>query len=260
MSDGQPSLRGGRLIDARFGGLALIVLAQNARRQRTLYAFIAPGNSGWHYRCEYAVGPNEREFALSTDGRRFARRVTKFQLEVRDVGAASPPLLTTVRGRIHPRLSVGLGDCCLLIQAGQNSNIIRWDGSQLTVAYTPDPREAERRVRGLITAHAQSDLAERSYDPRRFVAGCHTAWLQALVDIFGHVVIFDSSSALVAIFHVFRSNVSVWLPDGTKWGPVTTIGGPPTPGAMGQVATALRAAVRSCPDGTIAARLARATE
>ena len=67
------------------------------------------------------------------------------------------------------------------------------------------------------------------------------------MDVFGQIAVCDQACELICMFHVFRDKAAAWLPDGTRVGPVTIIGGPPTPDgperigqALGQVQSRVR--------------------
>jgi hypothetical protein len=242
-SDGAPAFQGGRIIEARFSGPTFLVLGENARRQRSLFAFSPLGSSTG---CigEWPVGPNEHTFALD-QGQRFARRIAPFELEVREIASSGPARLSTFRAKCHTDLTVRMGDTCLLVEVGRYSHIVRWDGHALTATCVENAKEADKQTRGLFSGNSVKDYHGISiYDNSRFTTGCRIKNLVALLDRFGHVVLLDTNGALVAIFHIFRRNLSRWLPDGTKWGPVFTIGGPPTAGATERIAAAIRDAVR----------------
>lgn len=243
MYNGRRALRKGRIRAARAGENTLAFVADTAQAHLSLYVYRASGQTGHECVAEYLVSPKVNSFALSTDGRRIAQKLSQFRIEVREIGELGPPKLVTTRTKCHSRLDVGLGDSCLVIRTGKFSHIIRWDGSELTIAGTQDYHEAQMRTRGLISSESTRFGAQTTYDTRRFHSGCRTTRLTALVDLYSHVVLTNSTGVLVAMFFAFRNDVAVWLPDGTKWGPVALIGGPPTPNATSRIAAALRAAV-----------------
>jgi hypothetical protein len=98
LSNGQPALPGGHLLQARCGGSTLAVLARDAHRHATLYCqgslngLCGPFTENL---AAYPANPPEYAFALSADGRRIARQVKSRHIEVRDVGSVGPPQLLT---------------------------------------------------------------------------------------------------------------------------------------------------------------------
>ena len=77
------------------------------------------------------MGRDVGDFALSPDGRRFARRIGERHLEVRGVGGGSLPLLVTSMSKAHSRIEVELGATFLTIQAGSHVHLARWDRPRL---------------------------------------------------------------------------------------------------------------------------------
>ena len=63
-----------------------------------------------------------------------------------------------------------------------------------------------------------------------------------LVDVFGQICVLDAKGDVAAMFFVFRNRVAAWLPDGTRHGDASIIGGPSTEGALEAIGHALRKA------------------
>ena len=59
--------------------------------------------------------PSDSSFALSRDGRRFARRLNDQQVEVRDVPGDRPPVFVTPREDVWIHFA-SLGRSCLLVR------------------------------------------------------------------------------------------------------------------------------------------------
>jgi len=92
-----------------------------------------------------------------------------------------------------------------------------------------------------VETHTGTLPACVAYDPKRWLAGARGT-LTAAVDAYGHVALFEPNGALVALFFLFRTSLSAWLPDGTRYGPPAVIGGPCTPNAFLHLGAALRRA------------------
>jgi hypothetical protein len=76
------------------------------------------------------------------------------------------------------------------------------------------------------------------YDPHRFLAGVKTA-LSVAVDSFGQVAVFHAPDRLICMFFAYKKNVAAWMPDGTRFGPQSLTGGPPSPNAAEVIGRAL---------------------
>jgi hypothetical protein len=80
-----------------------------------------------------------------------------------------------------------------------------------------------------------------SYDPERFRPVAANG-LTVVGDAFGQAAILDARQELVCMFFPYRNQLAAWMPDGTRWGPASLTGGPPTPQALEKIGHALRAA------------------
>jgi hypothetical protein len=244
-NEGRPSLQGGRLVRAYWHERVLAALVAHADGRKVIHAFAVGGDG--RSLGEQVVARDLHDFALSRDGRRLAWRVGSRQLLVRDVASTGPPSLLTSKGRVHPDLRVQLGRTFLTVKAGRHSHVIQWTRGVLSCyrhegelapfvlkvfGWTPPCRDAR----------PGGDCAGVVNDPTRFFAAARFGRLTALVDRFGHIVLFDETRSQVCVFHVFRTGVAAWTPDGTRVGPVHVIGGASTPGGGARIGASLLAA------------------
>jgi hypothetical protein len=154
-------------------------------------------------------------------------------------------------GKCHTTLDVALGPAFLTVKVGSHAHWIRWDRPRLEVRHNTsgDPDTllaagAGRHAAGLILA-AVTRGADALRDPalgQRFTQGCTAFGLTVLVDSFGEIAVCDAGRSLVCMFFVFRDKVAAWMPDGTRVGPLSIVGGPSTPDGLERIAAALRAA------------------
>jgi hypothetical protein len=248
-ADGRPVLRGARLLFAKYRGDVLAIDCYDPDRggQRVLRLFRGPDGTPLG---ELAQPPRLPGFvALSSDGRRLAREISRTEIEVRELLHGLRPIGSSPRGKCHQGLVLELGEMWLTLQAGRSTHLLRWDRGPLECIFTIGDRE--RFVRQQLAGTSLRTSGVRAtpaglprfvlYDRKRFVQAAH-ATLIAVVDAFGQVALFERTGGLVAMLFVFRGQAAAWLPDGTRHGPAAVIGGPPTPGAMERIGAALREA------------------
>jgi hypothetical protein len=240
--DGEPMLRGGRIVQARAGGHVIATLARTAR-QSYIVPFV---NQQGTPIDAFSLPARATSFRLSRDGRFIAYPGAERQLKVRQVGDGPLPRFVTTPGKSHSTLEVALGRALLVVTIGKHTHLIRWDKGTLELSRNEE-RDPERL---LARAFGDSHMATVAARPRsktsllwrRFVAGCSAFGLIVLVDIFGQIALLDRNRQLVAMFFIFRDQVAAWLPDGTRFGPVSIIGGPPAPDAHQRIGAALQQA------------------
>lgn len=249
--DGRPPLKGATVIDVQWRGPVLAVLA-NLATQKSRRLLVLHQELGRKV-ADLAVEPGVESFALARDGQRFAFRVNKRELAIHEIGRYSP-LFVTPQSKSHSRLEVELGPSLLVVRTSKFTHLVRWDRGPLRFVVSQQPTRGllDEQFDGEAPATAWSRLLGSSqvvrderFDNKRFVSAAWSGGLGALVDSAGHVVIIDMAGAVVCIFHVYRLQLSAWMPDGTKLGPASFIGGPPTPDGAARMAEALRAAAGS---------------
>jgi hypothetical protein len=156
---------------------------------------------------------------------------------------------STPRAGCHSGLAVELGGRHFLATVGKTVHLVRWDGNSLKHVFTQgnpvkflagQMPELHPERKGVL-ARVETLPACVRYDTTRWLAGAK-ATLTAAVDSYGHVGLFEPNGALVALFFLFRTSLSAWLPDGTRYGPPAVIGGPCTPDAFLHLGAALRRA------------------
>ncbi len=251
LADGQPALKGARVVSAQQGGDVLAVQVQATSAPDLWFismaraAVIGSFSSG-------PDSPAQGWFALSRDGQRFARRFGQDQVEVRDVPGDRPPLLVTPREHLWVHFA-SLGRSCLLVrefdQFGarcQHTHVlIRWDEDVLEVDHV-DPVPMFHRLGGVV-AESRSlppDRMPPRCDPVRFVQIIEHGTLRILIDQYNHVAVLSPGDRLVAMFFTAGREFAAWMPDGTRLGSSRLIGGAPSPDAAARIAAALRAAER----------------
>jgi hypothetical protein len=245
MADGLPMLRDCEILQAQLQGNTLGLLVRGAFRCLRLFRGPAGRPLG-----EYPLEYHRSGFALGNEGRRVAWWTAPCEVVVRDTaGEGKPPLLATRAGRCHQGLQVELGENWLTVRIDRLTHLFRWDRGPLEHTRTNLAPTALQRT-GLLPAGGASTRVAASkdgarpdlvrYDPFRFVAA---AWagLYAVLDVFGHVSVFDRSGCLVCMFFVFREHAAIWMPDGTRYGPAALGGDSATPGALEKLGRALRA-------------------
>jgi hypothetical protein len=237
LADGEPALRGASASAAQCSGDVLALLTGHASQpeaqRKVLRLYAAPdGRSLGDYPAYHGASG----FVLTRDGRRFARRVGDRQVEVRDVRGGPAPLLVTARGRTHSQIQVGFAGMSLVIRAGKHAHQIRWGRGPLELSRRLEaPMDRASNLYRGTPAHLQ-------YDPRRFVAMRADHGLTVVADVFGQVAVFDRDRDLICMFLAFRDQLAGWMPDGTRLGSVSLLGGRPSPDAPERIAAALRAA------------------
>ncbi|HEX8204397.1 MAG TPA: hypothetical protein VF590_28215, partial [Isosphaeraceae bacterium] len=243
-ADGQPALRGARVLLARSAGVILAVLAEHPGRERRLWLFIYPARRTIG---AYPLGPGPEWFALARDGLSLAR-IGSGGVEIRGVASGRCVLSVVRREGPGARTDVGLGDAFLAVGQGEHAHLMRWRAGHVTLVSRAGVggRRGVQELTGPVweMAWAAETAKGRGYFPRRFTARCGYGGLTARVDGLGQVALFDAAEALVAIVCVVGDQVAVWMPDGTRLGSVALLGGPSTPGAAERIGGALLEAAR----------------
>lgn len=244
LADGQPSLRRSIGLNAQCGGhtLAMHVSQLGVPKGWGLRVFLLPEGIPLG---EYSVASLEHGFALSVDGALLARQVNDLQVTVHPVDG-SGPRLTTLRGGFaqHTELLLGRG-AMVLAPSRKHFHVIRWEQGQLVLhcaRSNPGSPVFRDPLTGALhrgeAAH-QGDLPEAvASAAHRFVASARTD-VHAVLDRFGQVAIFDREQRLICMFVAFRDRLAGWMPDGTRLGPESLTGGPPTAGARERIGRAL---------------------
>ena len=250
LSDGRPALAGGQIVRAREGGDVLAVQVEGG---------YAPGlyflsRSRATVLGKFLLGADRvpRVFALSRDGRRFARLIGDRRLEVRDVPGDVPPVLVTAEEDVGVHFG-SLGRSCLLVREFEvggprrprSSCLIRWDQGRLEFV----ARDARGSLEPLAEVVAESRSLPPGHpahrpdpDPLRWVQFLEHGGLQILIDRYNHLAVLGRGGGLLCMFYVNRDEAAAWMPDGTCLGSRRLIGGEATPGAAERIASVLRAA------------------
>jgi hypothetical protein len=251
MSDGHPALKGGRIASMQQGG-DVLALEIEARSVLDLW-FLSISRSAVLGRFSYESDtPAKGWFALSRDGRRFARRVGQHRVEVRDVPGDRAPVMIANRERSWSHFA-SLGPSCLLVhefdQVGARrphaQALIEWGGGRLIVD-RDDPAQNFQRLGGVV-AESRSLPYGSTLSPAvrgRFGRFIEHGRLRILIDEYNHLAVLGPGERLVAMFYLSGREFGAWLPDGTSLGSSWLIGGPPPKDAADRIGAALRAAER----------------
>jgi hypothetical protein len=248
MTDGRPALCEGRLVQARRGGDVLALLVEDSTGP-SLYFISMPQATVLGIFTMAGQSANS-PFALSRDGRRFARLLGDRQLEVRDVPGDRPPVLVTPVETVWIHF-VSWGRSCVLVRSfgldgprrPECFTLLRWDQGRLE----SETKNAVVLFQGLGGVVAESRSIERTtpgadYDPHRFAQYLESGGLRVLIDRYNQLAVLDRDGELVCMLYVSRDEAAAWLPDGTTWGSRRLIGGEPTPQGAERIAMVLEAA------------------
>lgn len=253
LADGVPVLKDCELQEAQCCGTTLAVSScRKLSADRVLRLFRGPEGIPL---SEFPQQTANMGFALSIDGRYLARHVGRCQVSVRDVNSSGPPALITHKGGCHQELKVELGHRWLTIQVGNFGHLLRWDAEQLelrnargtNIAHLKESLSGQIRGKPLpvvgVTATRNTPMywGDEKYDQKRFLSSA-VASVSVMIDVFGQLSFFDHVGDLVCMAFVFRGQIALWLPDGTRFGPPTLTGGPATPDALKKIGQALRVA------------------
>jgi hypothetical protein len=251
MSDGHPALKATQIASTLQGGDVLGVQIET-RSVRNFWFISMSRCAVVGSFCYDLDGPTTGWFALSRDGRRFARRTRHERIEVRDVPGDLEPVLILQRERLWHHFA-SLGSSCLLVrefdQLGARQShaqvLIRWDVERLTVDFDDPVRTFEQL--GGVVRESRSLPARKmplQYDRARFVQFIEHGNLRFLFDQYNEVAVLNRDDRLVAMFYTSGREFAAWMPDGTCLGSARLIGGEPSKAASERIAAALRAAER----------------
>jgi hypothetical protein len=248
MSDGNPALRGGRIVCVRKGGDVLAVLVEGTESPGIVFVSASRacvlGN--------FFVGDSlaASSLAVSRDGRRFSWRVDDRRVEVRDVPGDRPPVVITPAEEVWIHFA-SLGRSCLLVREFDLNGprrphsfcLIRWDQGRLEVVHR-DAVALFCRLGGVVAESRSlpAGRADLGWDPLRFVQMAEDRGLRVLIDRYNHLAVLDGRGQLICMFYLSREEVAAWMPDGTSMGSCRLIDGERMPGAAERIAAALRAA------------------
>lgn len=246
-ADNEPTLRGKSLgavqVAGGVVGLGTVDLSDGSSR---IYLF---EKASRHIVAEYPLS-SPWGFALSRDGRRLARAHGP-AIVVQDVGGAGPAVLVTPPGKTHSSLDVELAPHLMRLRGGRVTHLLFWIGGTLQVRRTPIRPEGGGEIPMGSTVEYRPDATgwRPVADSKRFVVHGTCDGLTVLSDVFGQVAVLGANDALVAMFFVFREELAGWLPDGTRFGPPSRIGGPTSPDAMAKFGRALLEASAAAREG-----------
>jgi hypothetical protein len=239
LADGRPVLRGATIHEAQQRGPTLALLCSHPDWPSfMLRLFRGPEGGALE---EIPLTQWAHQFILSNDGTRLARKLPRDRLEIRAVGSAATSV--TRRGGYSGGPVLFLSDYALVLQTGNRRfHWLRWHRDALGVSHPHQGDPALRQattVSDKVTWARHGDVpAFLKYDPHRFGPAASRLVL-ALTDRYGQVAIFDCDQCLVCMLFAIRGTLAGWMPDGTRFGPASLTGGPPTAGAMDKFGRAL---------------------
>ena len=251
-ADGRPALRGRSITAFQQGGDVLAVQVESRSALEIWFLSIARTAVIGSFSYD-RDGPARGWFALTRDGRRFARRVGQDRIEIRDVPGDRPPSMILARERTWHHFA-SLGRSCLLVREFEHVGarrphaevLIRWDSGDLEVDHD-DPIQAFARLEGVVpdSRGKPYGMIPRGCDGSRFTEAIERKPLRVLVDRYNHLAVLGRGDRLVAVFYTSGREFAAWMPDGTTLGSARLIGGGPSRGdAASRIAAALRAAER----------------
>ncbi|MCA8910865.1 MAG: hypothetical protein KDB82_04120 [Planctomycetes bacterium] len=247
-SDGGLLLKDAVVHEAVQSGGTLVMRVNRQGREHVL-VFRGPE---WNFLGEYNTQNDLRGLVVSRDGRELAFHNKPAGAVGFHVGDTLERTVRTKGGDHHADLAVEIGDAWLTCYGGKFTHLLRWDRERLEIAFLQGQQgiaEFIRRKRDAAALNPKAVVLRPGragpcrYDMSRFQRyGYSPRGLLLATDNLGHVCVFDKQEALVAMFFVFRGTVAAWMPDGTRYGPASTTGGPTTPDALGKIGRALREA------------------
>jgi hypothetical protein len=246
LADGQPALRGGRIIRSRQGGDVLAVLVEVKGARGLYFISVTSGTVLGTFPLSGKAGSSR--FALSRDGRRFAWLLGDHWLEVRDVPGDLPPVFVAPLENAWIHFGM-LAQSCLLVRELEidmprhirSRSYFRWDQGRLEVTHS-EATTPEQRFAGAIVGSKSlpPGLLGPEFDPDRYVQLIEDdRHHRVLIDRYNHLVFLGRNAKPVCIFYLNGSEVAAWLPDGTCWGSRRLIGCEPASGAAERIAAAL---------------------
>jgi hypothetical protein len=251
LSDGGPALKGGRITCTRQGGDVLAIRVKGM--PATVTVFISISRAAVLGTLSDPEHPSaDSLFALARDGRRFARRLSDQQVEVRDVPGDRPPVFVTPREEVWIHFA-SMGRSCLLVREfelggprrPQAMCLIRWDRGRLEVEHR-DPDRIFQELGGVVAeSRSLPPIKGGSYqDCVRFLQVVDHSGLRILIDQYNHLAVLGRDGELIGMFFVSGNEFAAWMPDGTRLGSSRLIGSEPTPDAAERFAAAMRSAER----------------
>jgi hypothetical protein len=251
LSDGSPALKGGGITCTRQGGDVLAIRVKGKPAMTTVFISISRASVlGMISDPEHP--PADSLFALSRDGRRFARRLNDQQVEVRDVPGDRAPVFVTPREEFWSH-TASLGRSCLLVcefkhdgsSRPQSMCLIRWDRGRLEVDHS-NPAQVFQDLGGVVAESRSLPPVKSgfSHDSGRFHQVVEHFGLRILIDRYNHLAVLGGAGELIGMMLVSGYEFAAWMPDGTRLGSARLIGSEPAPGTAERFAAVLRSAER----------------
>jgi hypothetical protein len=243
-ADGRPILANHEIVSAQLGNeiLALIARPLQHPEQPALRVFDISEPKPLF---EVQLRNKSSRYSLSADGRLLAVQSGPNRLEVRDVQTGGGVVVAMPWGKTHNRMEVEVGHRGIVTRVGRFCHSFSWPDGQFSWSRPPTwSRTFQRIVHNVVLAVARSNrtLPERvNYDPKRFVT-CLSGPVDVVIDSHGHLLVFDRSGELICTLFVFRRQAAGWMPDGTRFGSFSLIGGAETPHAYAKFGRALQEA------------------
>jgi hypothetical protein len=244
LTDGQPTLRGHSVQQACWAEatLALAVRQQvaNAGSPSQLLLYQLPDGL---FLANYRQAPNQKVFALSSDGQFLARQDGPTHVEIRPTNGPRRDRVCTARAGFHHGILVALGDRWLgLLVENRIFRLISWHQGQLILEVRQEgtwKHYLEAKDGEFVCSN--DPLARQAllpdwvaYDPRRFL-NTVKGNLIVVVDRYGQIFLFTRLGDLVCAIFAWHTELAVWTPDGHCHGPERLLGRRTTPDALQQI-------------------------
>ena len=228
-ADGKPAFEGANLTKAVYAAGTLAVVAARGN-DTTLWVLNTADSAVLHHQS--AVGP-ERALTLSPDGRWLARQAVGRAVEVRALSGAGVERLKN--GGYHNHAAFHLTAESLSVRVGRYQH-------RFWLNRVPFEYEAGDASMALNLKASHPETAVTAYDAGRFTAPVEAGPWLAAYDRWGQIVLMNRAGRLVMLACVCRGQWAVALPDGTRCGAASLLGGAPTPDAERLIGEALRRA------------------
>jgi hypothetical protein len=241
LQDGLPCLRNCRIDVAKSAGwnLALHVTHRATGKSKLL---LFQGREGV-LQHEFGECRPPSAFCLCEHRPLLAQCLHRNQLVVHSFTGDRMPLQMW-RGKYQSKVFLELDPDYLVIRVGKHWHLIQWSRNELECTYAHDsprshidlPKKSSER-RGTRKERVFGGVSRAT---QRFDNWVRYPPLLAASDNLGHVALVRPSADLVFMAFVVRKELALWMPDGTRFGPASLIGGPSTPHALLRIAQSVK--------------------
>jgi hypothetical protein len=216
LADGRPMLAQHLVLEGQCRGDTLALKTSRLGSQPDFNVRLFRGPEGV-FLGEYPLRRPSLGFALSANGRFLARQVREGVIEVSQAAGTITPVRRTLIGAFPQQLRFVLSNHCLVLFPSGDATYgfaLLWNEGELRCTRLRDP------IEGGVNGTRAGIPAFLHYDPERWLFGAQRL-LTAASDRYGQVALFDARGNLVCMFFAFRNRLAGWMPDGTRFGPLT---------------------------------------